>query len=216
MIFMILAASSACAPLAKVSQTLTVTVQTDNSMYHTGDNINVYGSVLTNGVPVFNASVALEIHDPVHGPVVTRSIQTNSSGVYSVTFKLSLDALTGSYTVYVNCAYGGETGSTDTSFQFMQISLLEITIASDKTQYVVGAGIALSGNVTLNGAKLPNALVAVEVLNPNLEPIIVRVIETDGQGSYVLTFLAPQGSLLGTYTAYASVNLAGTNATAQT
>jgi uncharacterized protein YfaS (alpha-2-macroglobulin family) len=215
MALIIFAATSAWAP-STIAATLTVAVHTDSSIHYTGDNISVYGLVLRDGVPVFNASVALEIHDPVGGVVVTRSIQTNSSGEYTVTFKLSIDALAGSYTVYANCAYGGETGSADTSFQLMQISPLKITIASDKTRYYVGDDISLGGNVTLNAAKLPKALVAVEVLNPNLEPIIVRVMESDGQGNYVLTFQAPQGSLLGTYVAYASVNYAESNATAET
>ena len=203
----------AAVPLISASPSLTASVQTSKLWYNTSENISVYGKVLQNGTPLLSVAVALEIQDPVGSTVITRSLQTNSSGVYTVTFKLQQDAPTGSYNVYVSCTYGGENVFNGTSFQ---ASALATTITTDKGLYDVGENITVTGTVTLNGVKLPQVLVALEVQDPNATPVAVRVLETDSQGAYRLVFQLAAGSPLGDYAAFATANREGAIATAQT
>jgi uncharacterized protein YfaS (alpha-2-macroglobulin family) len=142
-----------------------------------------------------------------------RSVQTNSSGVYSLTFKLPPEAFTGSYNVYVGCTSSGETAFNSTSFQ---ASALAVTIMTDKQSYNIGENVAIMGNATFNSLNLPQALIAVQVQDPNATPIVVRVLQTDSQGAYNLTFQATAGSVLGTYTAFASTTHEGAIGTAET
>jgi uncharacterized protein YfaS (alpha-2-macroglobulin family) len=200
-------------PFAGFSSTLTVIVQTDKSYYSISDAIGVYGTVLFDGEPLSGVAVALEVHDPLATLVTARTLQTNSSGVYSLTFKLPAEALAGSYNVYVSCTYSGETVFNSTSFQ---ASALAITITTDKQSYNIGDNVKVSGNVTLNGIGLSGALAAIEVQNPNGTTIVVRVLETDTQGKYSLTFQASNGSVLGAYVAFASTSRDGAVATTET
>jgi uncharacterized protein YfaS (alpha-2-macroglobulin family) len=200
-------------PFVRASPALGISVQTNKSYYSTNDSIGIYGLVLSSGAPLSGVVVALEVHDPASGLVAVRTLQTNSSGTYSLVFKLSPGALTGSYNVYVSCTYGGETVFNSTSFQ---ASALAITLTTDQKSYNVGDNITISGSLTLNSTALSGALVAIEVQNPNGATIVVRVLETDNQGMYGLTFQASAGSILGTYTAFASASHDGAIATAQT
>jgi hypothetical protein len=210
---LILAFSIICLPLAAASPALVANLQTSKSWYGIGEDINVYGSILSNGTPLSAATVALEIHDPLGSPIITRSLQTNTSGIYSLIFKLQQDAQTGKYSVYASCAYNAETALNSTSFQ---ASALALTITTGKESYDIGENVTVRGTATLNNVKLPQALIAVEVQNPNATPIIVRVLETDNQGTYNFTFQAPAGSTYGVYRAFASASHNGSIATAET
>lgn len=201
--------------LAYASSGLTLSVQTDRTWYFIGEDISVYGSVLFDDAPLVSVNVALEIHDPASSPVITRTLQTNSSGFYSLLFKLPSEALTGDYIVYVSCTYAGHSASNSTSFQLRQPSSLAVSITTDKQTYNVGDNITIAGDATVNNVKQPQVLVAIEVQNPNATPIIVRVLATDSQGEYTLTFPAANGSTTGTYTAYASATFNGSIARAE-
>jgi uncharacterized protein YfaS (alpha-2-macroglobulin family) len=200
-------------PLAASASVLTVSVYTGKPWYSISENVIVYGSVLSNGTPVPSAPVALEVHDPSDSPVILRSLQTNSSGVYSLNFKLPQEAPAGGYNVYVSCTYGAESVFNNTSFK---ASALAVTITTEKQFYNIGENITISGDAALNSVKLPRALIAIEVQNPNATAIVVRVLETDSLGAYNLTFQVPTGSVFGTYTAFASASHEDSIATAQT
>jgi uncharacterized protein YfaS (alpha-2-macroglobulin family) len=201
-------------PLISASSSLTVNVQTSKPWYNTSESITVFGLVLSNGTPVSGVIVALEVHDTVGSPVISRSIQTNSSGIYAVVFMLPEGAMTGSYNVYVSCAYGGQNVFNSTTFE---ASALAVTIVTDKGSYDMGENVTVTGAAMLNGVALPQTLVAVEVQDPNATPIVVRVLETDSQGAYRIVFQVSTGSSSsGQYTAFASVNHEGSTATALT
>jgi uncharacterized protein YfaS (alpha-2-macroglobulin family) len=206
----------AAVSLAVASPGLGISVEADRPWYYIGENINVYGSVLSDDAPLVSANVALEIHDPAGSPVITRSLQTNSSGMYSLVFSLPTESLTGSYFAYVSCTYNGQTALNSTSFQLKPPSALAVTIATEKQLYNVGDNVTIAGSVMLNSVKQPHVLVALEVQNPQATPIIVRVLETDSQGDYGLTFPASPDSLVGSYSAFASASYNGSIARAET
>lgn len=214
LVFLILVFDAGLAvPLALGLPLLMVDVKTGKLWYNINENIDVYGSVLLGGGPVAGVNVALEVHDPVGTPVITRSLQTNSSGVYTVAFRLQQQAPAGGYNVYVSCSYSGETAFNSTSFQ---ASALAVTVTTDKSIYNIGDNVTITGDAMLNNVKLPNVLIALEVQDPNATPIVVRVLETGSQGAYSLMYQAPSGSVLGTYRAYVSASHDGAVAAAET
>jgi uncharacterized protein YfaS (alpha-2-macroglobulin family) len=202
--------------LAVAMPGLGISVNADRPWYYIGENITVHGSVLSDDAPLVSANVALEIHDPAGSPVILRSLQTNSSGIYNLVFTLPTGSLTGSYVVYVSCTHNGQTALNSTSFQLKPPSALAVTIAAEKQLYNVGDNVTIAGSVMLNSIKQPHVLVALEVQNPHATPIIVRVLETDSQGDYSLTFPASQDSLVGNYSAFASATYNGSIARAET
>lgn len=199
-----------------MASTLTLDVHTDKLFYYSGEDISVYGSVLLNGAPVESAIVAIEIRDPAASPVVVQSVQTNSSGIYKTAFKLGAEASAGEYSASASCAHDGETAYNSASFQLRQVSALAVAVTTAKPDYTAGEDVTIMGNVTLSNIGLPQALVAIEVQNPNATPIIVRVLETDNQGSFSLVFPLVAGSTVGTYRVFASASREGVTTTAET
>lgn len=191
---------------------LTAGVQTNRTWYFLGENINVFGEVLYDDAPLISANVALEIHDPASSPVITRTLQTNSTGFYNLAFKLTSEALVGDYIAYVSCTHNGHTVLNSTSFQLRQPSALALLLTTDKQTYLIGDNITMRGSATLNSVRQAQVLVAIEVQNPSATPIIVRVMETDSQGEYNLTFPATNELPTGNYTAYASAIYNGSSA----
>lgn len=110
------------------SSTLTFTVQTTKQSYDIDESIEVYGNLTYNGSPVQNTSVAFEVVNPNTDPIVTRTLQTNTYGVYGANFKLSSDAELGVYTVYVSSSYKGETATGNTTFTLAHITQTTIEI----------------------------------------------------------------------------------------
>jgi len=134
-------------PIPRVySSTLTLTVFTTEPSYKIGEDIIVYGSLKYNDSPVPLWPVAIEIQDPIGTPVVTRSLQTDVSGVYILTFKLPTNAELGTYTAYVSSGYKGETDTNNTTFELIPIRDIAVTnVTSSKT--VVGQGYSV--NITV-------------------------------------------------------------------
>jgi hypothetical protein len=119
------------------SSTLTLTVFTDRTIYTIDEGITVFGNLTYNGSPVADWPVALEIQDPTGTPVVTRTPQTDISGTYSLTFKLSTDAKRNTYTVYVSSSYKGETATSNRTFRL--VNLYEATITIEGEDYTIAA-----------------------------------------------------------------------------
>lgn len=189
-----------------IASSLTITAQTNKQEYNLYEEVVISGLVLYGGNPISNITVAIEVRDPTASPIVIRSVKTNSSGVYSVSFELQEGALAGNYSAHVSCSFNEENAFNTTTFKLKQTSILAITVTTDKQRYNLGENITIKGSVTLNKVGLPEALVAIEVQNPNATPIVVRVLRTDNNGNYSLTFLVPTGSPKGNYTIHASTS----------
>ena len=113
------------------SSTLTLTIFTTRPSYTIGEDITIYGNLTYNNLPVPDWPVALEVQDPVGTPVVTRTLQTNTSGTYTLTFKLPTNSKRGTYTAYVSSNYKGETATNNTRFQLIQITQTTVTIEGE-------------------------------------------------------------------------------------
>lgn len=200
-------------PIIHGSSTLTITVETSKPSYYIEESIEVHGNLTFDGSPVQNELVALTVHDPNNSPVVTRTLQTDTSGVYNLTFELSIDALLGTYTVYVSSSHDGENAMNNTTFGLNKFSL---TVGTDGKSYRIGETVNVYGDLAFNDMPVQNGLIALEVKDPDGNPVVVRTSQTDTNGTYGLSFKLPTESKLGNYTVYVSSSYEGAKATNET
>jgi len=131
------------AVFATTSQALLLTVETSKSSYEIGETIEIFGNLTYNGLPVGNASVAIEVVNPNNDPVVLRTLQTNGSGYYYLAFKLSSDSLLGKYRVHATSSYEGETATATTIFEVFQ--MVQTTVNINGKNYTL----SIKGNATI-------------------------------------------------------------------
>jgi len=206
----------ACVSHGRSLVDLEIAVYTDKPLYDIEDDIEIYGSLTADGFPVENETVALEVRDPTNSPVIVRTLQTNSSGDYNTIFKLSLESQLGTYTIHANSNHEGVTATDTTSFEVGGESVLSLTVETSRQSYDFEETIEVNGLITLDSQPIQGVLVAVEVQDPLNTSVIVRVLETKVDGSFLLTFQMSTDAANGTYTVHASSNCAGQTATADT
>jgi uncharacterized protein YfaS (alpha-2-macroglobulin family) len=188
-------------------------VETSKPSYYIGESIEVHGNLTLDGSPVQNELVALAVHDPNNSPVVTRTIQTDTSGVYNLTFELSVDSLLGTYAVYVSSGHDGENATDTTTFGLDKFT---VTVMTDKESYRIGENINVYGNLTFNDIPVQNGLIALEVKDPDGSTVVIRVRQTDTNGAYKLIFNLTAEAKLGNYTVYVSSSHDGAKTTNKT
>jgi uncharacterized protein YfaS (alpha-2-macroglobulin family) len=195
---------------------LEITVYTNKSLYGRGEKVEIYGEVMLDGVPLENIMVALEVRDPLANSIITRTVETNSSGVYTLSFSLDSESLLGTYTVHVSCSHDGENASNSSSFDVEHIPSLILIVKTSNETYKPGETIVIFGNVTYDNSPVQGILVAVEVQDPEGTPIVIRVLETGQQGNYELTLQLTSESKRGEYSVHASANHEGKQTMAST
>jgi len=195
---------------------LEITVNTDKPSYNTGERVEIYGEVTLDSDPVENAMVALEVRDPSATPILTRTAETNSSGMYSVSFILTSENQLGTYSVHVSCNHDGEEATNSSSFNLEHISILELTVETNSDTYEPAETVIISGIVTYDNSPVKGVLVAVEVQDPEGTAIAVRVLETEEQGDYLLTLQLSPEFERGEYKVYASASYEDRKAKAYT
>jgi uncharacterized protein YfaS (alpha-2-macroglobulin family) len=196
------------------TSTIQVTVFTDKPNYRVGETVYVYGEVKEGELPIENAYVAIEIRDPSASPIVIRTLITDTLGKYGLSFSLSSQALLGTYTIYVSVIYGGEKATNTASFSLEGALPFTLTLMIGRSAYKVEEPIEIYGNATLAEAPLSGVLVAIEVHDPKDTTVLLRVVQTDSDGIYRLTFQLPSGSSVGNYSVYASASRGDQKATA--
>jgi methionine-rich copper-binding protein CopC len=95
-------------------------------------------------------------------------------------------------------------------------STLTITVQTSKQSYDINESIEVYGYLAFNGAPVSDNPVAIEVQNPNGDPVVTRSAQTDSYGAYNLTFKLSSDAKLGTYTVYVSSSYKGETATSNT
>jgi hypothetical protein len=92
-------------------------------------------------------------------------------------------------------------------------SALSITVQTNKPSYQIGENIEVQGNLTYEGSSVQGKLVALEIDDPQMNPLLLRAVQTDNSGAYNTTFKLGSGAFLGTYTLTATANALGETAT---
>jgi uncharacterized protein YfaS (alpha-2-macroglobulin family) len=200
-------------PIIHGSPTLIITVETSKPSYYIGESIEVHGNLTLDGSPVQNELVAVAVHDPNDSLVGIRTLQTDTSGFYNLTFELSVDALLGTYTVYVSSGHDGENATNRATFGLNKFVL---TIRTDKGSYRIGETVNVYGDLTLNDMPVLNGLIALEVKDPEGSTVAIRTSQTDANGTYKLIFNLTAEAKLGNYTVYVSSSYEGAKATNKT
>jgi len=195
------------------SPALSITVETSKPSYYIGEPIVACGVLKFDDSTVQNGLVGFEVQDPSYSSVITQTLQTDTNGVYNVTFELSEDATLGTYIIYVSSTYENETATNSTAFGLNQFI---ITVETDKNSYRIGESVYVSGELILNDAVVQNGLVALEVQDPEYNSILLIALQTNDNGTYEMAFKLPADSKLGNYTVYVNSMVNGAKAVGST
>ena len=134
------------------ASTLTITISTDEPYYLISESITIYGNLTYNGSPIQDWPVALEVKDPNNTPVVTRTLQTDTNGTYTLTFKLPPNAKLGTYTAYASSSYKGETATNNAKFQATPVKNINTHLGYMTIQEAIDATETLNGHTILASA----------------------------------------------------------------
>lgn len=191
------------------SPALSISVETNKPSYYIGEPVIAFGVLKFDDSPVQNGLVGFEVQDPNNSSIITLTLQTDTNGVYNVTFEFSDDAPLGTYAIYVGSTYENETATNSTIFGLNQFI---ITVETDKNSYRIGESVYVGGKLILNSLVVQNGLVAFEVQDPEHNSILLITLQTDGNGTYEIAFKLPADSKLGNYTVYVNSMVNGAKA----
>lgn len=94
---------------------------------------------------------------------------------------------------------------------------LDITVKTDKSTYIQGENVTISGKVMLDVTPHPNQLVALWVKNSSGSPMIPPItVQADEKGDFNFAFKLPLNAELGIYETYASSRMKNKNAIGHT
>ncbi len=194
---------------------LKVTVSTTRENYKKGDVIAIFGYVKSrSGESVTGATVSLNVVDPTGKDVHVKSMVTDQAGRYSDNFTLPIDAVEGTYAVYVSADMSGyRYGFARATFTVgvsltPSIRIVNATIAmvngTVSSEFHPGETFVVWVAVNNSGAELNDGRVWVEVLDANNVPITVVVvmatIHTGEQMKTGIQVTLKSDAPIGTYT----------------
>jgi hypothetical protein len=184
----------------QVQRTLTVSVSTEDESYQEGDNVSVSGYVkLNSGESVANATVTLDVTDPLGNETHVSLASTDPNGRYWDNFTIPSNALDGTYTVYAVANADtypecfdqvtfvvGVSNVPSVRIENATITMLNRTVSSEFRR---GETVALWVAINDSGSDLVHGNTWVEVLDPNNSPISVTVL--------VVTIHSGEGVMIG-------------------
>ena len=106
----------ACMPLAYASPILHISVGTDKSSYFQTETVRVCGKVTLGENPLRGSLVALEVRNESRDIATVGTSQTNEKGIFAFAFKLSPNAGSQNYTVYVSARWENQTAVNCSTF----------------------------------------------------------------------------------------------------
>jgi hypothetical protein len=200
---------------------LRLSVSTGQENYKKGDRVDIFGYVkLRSGESVANIPLSLDVVDSTGQDVHVRSLVTDQAGRYSDSFTLPLNAVEGTYAVYVVANMATyENSFAKTTFtvgvsDMPSIRIVNATVAmvngTISSEFHPGETVVVWVAVNNSGADLKDGRVWVEVLDPNDVPIsVVVVMVTIHNGEQVKTGIQVtlrSDAATGTYTVRALVS----------
>jgi len=110
------------------ASSLKLDVTTDKETYQIGDMVSIQGHVLFDSTPVENALIAIMV-EWLEGVIVSRTVETDHSGTFSLQFRLPAEDVTGIYQVYASVKYKTEEASINSTFT-VSVSTTSSTVGS--------------------------------------------------------------------------------------
>ena len=160
-------------PLACASPILHITARTDKSSYFQVETVRVCGKVTLGENPLRESLVALEVRNESRDIVAVGTSQTSEKGIFAFTFKLSPNAGSQNYTVYVSARWENQTAVNCSTF---------LTEASSSTGYnensgneVIPSSVVISILLVLFGILLLSVLIISIFLFPKSKKIEVKM-----------------------------------------
>lgn len=106
-------------PVASSAGSLSVTVATNKPQYSPGDVVSVSGKVQdSQSNAVAGAIISIQVNNPSGESIYVQTVNSDSSGAYSVSFTLAETSTPGQYTVYVTATSPGYTNAPPAQTQF--------------------------------------------------------------------------------------------------
>jgi hypothetical protein len=118
------------------------------------------------------------------------------------------------YDTRIEDTLGNAVNQTASVDGFYKITVLQITVGTDRTIYHVGEQILVQGNLTYYGSPVPQVSVTMEVQNLKNDTVVTAAPFTDTQGTYNSTFVLTDLTELGNYTVHVNSNYLGQNVSA--
>ncbi len=87
---------------------------------------------------------------------------------------------------------------------------LQIQANIEKDEYDSNELIQISGIISYgDGTAVPNAMISIQVVGPNLAVYHIALTYTDGRGEFIDEYYTPEGAPLGIYTVYIKASKVG-------
>jgi len=97
-----------------------LTLYMGRSAYKLEEPIEIYGNATLANVPIVKALVAVEVQDPKSTPVLIRVLETDTSGLYTLTFQLPTGSPIGTYRAYASASYENQKVTANATFEVRQ------------------------------------------------------------------------------------------------
>jgi hypothetical protein len=189
LLFLALLMALLTSPLACAVCASPITVTTDKASYSTGQTVVISGSATADAV------VTVQVVNPAGTTIFTDVVTATSAGVFTTSFKLPQDAVTGTYTVYASATEGSNTRSfTVTAAAPTPTAALSVAVDGG-TIYFPGETAEFYILVSYNGAPV-EANVSTMLYGPTEVPVTKTEVAT---GLYKVVLTIPDDAQAGTY-----------------
>lgn len=165
---------------------LSVSVLTDRATYNANQTVSIEGQVKDSSQnSVGGASVSLQVVNSNGATIYIESLATNNAGFYHATFKLSSDAIPGTYTVFVTVTKEGFIGAANHTSFVVGTSTSPSVVISEiftgdsagnvKVEFAKGETVFVWVVIQNTGADLANGVIWVQVQDPNGVAISIQI-----------------------------------------
>lgn len=185
---------------------LQVTLQTELPFYAQGELVKIFGNVTDPyATPVQGASVALEVRDPNSNTVFLDITTSQNNGSFYDSFRLSLAAPSGQYTVYaVASKIGYTSGSNQTFFTVGSSTGTAFAVWTQKSSYLRFENTTIYGRLFYNRTAVQDATITFNLIFPNQTLWLILSNTTVSNGIATHGFYLPPTIPAGQYRVNAS------------
>ncbi|MFC0679122.1 NEW3 domain-containing protein [Lysobacter korlensis] len=192
--------------IEKIVATMTTSATTNKTTYTAGETVTMTSRVLVDGKPIKGASVKFDALKPNGVNHIILNATTDIYGYAKTSFKSGTgDSSIGTYKLRVDAASGTLTATANTSFAVNSPTTKTTTgltgsVSTSQSTYTAGSTVYMTSRVLKNGVAVSNARVQFTALKPNGINTIITTAYTNSTGYAKSSFATGTGpSSIGTY-----------------